>query len=324
MWTYDIDVQHSFAWGERQEIVWGGGFRRFRSHFDNAAGTEFHPATTEHNLGNFFVQDTIAISDAVKLTLGTKFEDDPFVGIEILPSGRLSWKTPDGTLLWASVSRAVRAPSLWDRDLHQIVDGFTLLAGGRFKSETVVAYEAGYRGQPLENLTLSVSAYYNVYDRLRSVEFSPGPAFPLVYANLVEGDVYGVEIWGTWQVMENWRVSAGANLMHQDLRFKKGSFQLTGFEILGNDPDEQYFLRSSWSFAPGFDFDIDARYVAELPNPHVPSYVGLNARLAYHVNERIDVVLRGENLAGAHREFGPFATAPEFEPAAFLALEWRS
>ena len=31
--TYDLDLQHSFSWGSRQEIVWGGGYRVMRDNF---------------------------------------------------------------------------------------------------------------------------------------------------------------------------------------------------------------------------------------------------------------------------------------------------
>jgi iron complex outermembrane receptor protein len=322
MRTYDIDAQHSFAWGERHEIVWGGGFRLFHDSFSNTDSTLFLPPATTHTLANLFVQDTIALSHALKLTLGTKFEDDPFVGIETLPSARIAWKAGDRSLIWASVSRAVRAPSLWDRNLHQVVGGFTLLAGGRFKSETLVAYEAGYRGKPLANLSLSANVFYNVYDRLRSVEFSPGPAFPLVYGNLMEGETYGLEAWAGYGVTENWVVSAGINLLEQHLRLKPQSFKLVGTESAGNDPGEQFFLRSSWRLDADFDLDVDARYIGALPNPHVPAYMGLNARLGWHATEHVDIVLSGANLAGSHREFGP-AGSLEFGPSVLLTLQWR-
>jgi iron complex outermembrane receptor protein len=214
----------------------------------------------------------------------------------------------------------VRAPSLWDRNLNLVGGGITVLSGGRFESETLVAYEAGYRGQPLPDVSVSASVYYNVYDRLRSVEFSPGPAFPLVYGNLMEGETYGVEAWASYRVTENWVVSAGLNLLHEDLRFKPRSFQLLGIESAGNDPEEQFFLRSSWNISRDFEFDIDARYVGELPNPNVPAYVGLNARLAWHATERFDVVLSGANLAGSHPEF----SGAEFEPSVLLTLQWRT
>jgi iron complex outermembrane receptor protein len=138
----------------------------------------------------------------------------------------------------------------------------------------------------------------------------------------MEGETYGVEAWGTYRMMDGWFVSAGLNLMHQDLGFEPESFQLQGIETAGNDPDEQFFLRSAWTISPDFDLDVDARYVGELPNPKVPGYFGLNARLAWHATDRIDLVLSGANLAGSHREFGP-AGSIEFSPSVLLTLQWR-
>ena len=108
---------------------------------------------------------------------------------------RLAWRPNDDALIWGAVSRGVRTPSRFDRDLINP----RLVAGGPdFTSETLVAYELGYRGQPATNLSLSVSAYYNVYDNLRTAEASTAAVFPLVIRNGMRGETYGVETWAAW------------------------------------------------------------------------------------------------------------------------------
>ncbi len=88
--------------------------------FTNTPTIKFLPPKTTRTLSNGFVQDTISVSDFVKLIVGAKLEDDPFVGLQVLPNVRLSWKATNSDLFWAAVSRAVRAPSLWDRDLNEL------------------------------------------------------------------------------------------------------------------------------------------------------------------------------------------------------------
>ena len=66
------------------------------------------------------------------------------------------------------------------------------------------------------------------------------------------------------------------------------------------------------------ELDIDARYIGALPNPAVPAYVGINARIGWHMTDHLELALSGYNLAGVHREF----SAIVFEPNALLTLKW--
>ncbi|HEV2561850.1 MAG TPA: TonB-dependent receptor [Rhizomicrobium sp.] len=323
--TFDLDAQHSFSWGA-QEIVWGGGYRVFHDKFDNTPSVQFLPAVTTHSLINFFVQDTISLSDTLKLILGTKFEDDPFVSPEWLPSARVSWKVSNNDLLWAAVSRAVRAPALWDRNLNEFLGNFHVLGSGNFQSEKLVAYEAGYRSAPLTNLSFSLSAYYNVYDDLRSYEITPVTLFPLVYGNKMFGHTYGGEFWGTYGIADWWRLSAGINLEHETLQFRKGSFSTllgSNAPVAGNDPKHQFSLRSSMDLPHNMELDVGLRTIGALPNPAVPAYTEADARLGWHVMENLELSLAGFNLLHDHHaEFDAAPGRKEFERSFTVSAQW--
>src|SRR4029077_11637059 len=222
--TYDLDLQHAFSWGTRQSIVWGGGYRLqyddFPSVLSPLHALIFMPRERRLTLANAFVQDTVSLTPALKLTLGTKIEDEPYAGLEPLPSARLSRKISGNNLLWAAVARAVRAPSRIDRDVYEIVGPIVVVAGGHFEPETLVAYELGYRVQPTSRSSISVSTFYNVYDDLRSAEFAPGGQFPVTFQNRMTGGTYGVEIWGSFEVSAWWRLDAGANWLHKNLHYE--------------------------------------------------------------------------------------------------------
>ena len=92
---------------------------------------------------------------------------------------------------WAAVSRAVRTPSRAEEDIRIVLpEGAYRTTAvhqrpARVDSEIVYAYEAGYRAQLLEVLSLDVAGYFNDYDKLvtgehvdRRVECPPGPPFP--------------------------------------------------------------------------------------------------------------------------------------------------
>ncbi len=307
--TYDLDLQHTFRLGSRHQIVWGGGVRLTRDDFlvePNPALTQFFsPQKRSLTYGNAFAQDSITLDPSLKLIVGLKLESDPYDGLQPLPSIRLSWKAGADALLWAAVSRAVRSPSRLDRDFFETAGSAAVLSGGSFKSEKLTAFEAGYRGQPTPRSTLSVSAYYNLYRDLRSIELSPAGGLPVSFENAMEGETWGVEVWGDYQAAAWWRLSAGFNWLHKTLRYKPGASGIFGFDIAGDDPDYQVSLRSMMQLRPNLSFDVDFRQIGALPAPASPAYAELGARLGWAITPKVEVSLSGTNLLHArHLEFG--------------------
>ena len=171
--TYDVDFQHRFPLGERHDIVWGLGYRLIEDDVGNSPAVAFLPPQVSRQWFSGFVQDEIAlVKDRVHLTLGTKIEHNDYTGFEFQPSGRLAWRLSEQQILWSAISRAVRTPSRIDRELFLRVDDPDLRIDGGpdFESEELLAYELGYRVQPFSRLGLSLAAYYNDYDDLRSRE----------------------------------------------------------------------------------------------------------------------------------------------------------
>ena len=141
------------------------------------------------------MQDQFSLGPKALLTVGSKVEDNHYTGLEFEPSIRLQRELENNQLLWGAVSRAVRTPSRIDHDLLEPSSGQTILAGGSdFQSETVIAYEAGYRGQFGPKLIGSVSVFYNDYSHVRSLRSTPGTFLPLVFANDLEGETHGAEL----------------------------------------------------------------------------------------------------------------------------------
>jgi iron complex outermembrane receptor protein len=314
LYTYDLDIQHSFSIGKRQNIVWGGGYRLQYDDFPTVLSATqlltFIPKDRKLALGNIFVQDTIAINQTVKLILGAKAEDDPYTGWQALPNARLSWGLSDEQMIWAAASRAVRAASRLDRDLYEILGPLVVIRGGDFQPEKLTAYELGYRAQTTSDSSVSVSTFYNVYDDLRTAEYSPGGQLPVMFANLMEGETYGAEVWGTYQVRDGWRLDAGASWLRKNLRFKPGSAQIAGTAIAGDDPSYQASLSSTMFFARQGLFYLGLRQVGSLPDPASPAYTALDARLAWDLSPSLQLSLQGQNLIHSHHlEFGT-AVAP--------------
>jgi iron complex outermembrane receptor protein len=174
--TYDIDFQHRFSLGPRHHIVWGTGYRFSHDVVENAPAIAFLPTTLDRNLFSAFVQDQIALSAKLSLTLGSKLEHNDYTGFEVEPNVRLQWTWTPNQTLWSAISRAARTPSRIDRDLTEPAPPRTLvLRGGRdYGSEYVTAYELGYRGEISSTMTGSLSTFYNEYREVRSTSVTPG------------------------------------------------------------------------------------------------------------------------------------------------------
>ncbi len=332
--TYDFDVQHSFSFGTWQHIVWGGGYRLTNDNFPTdvsaAQGAFFVPQKSTLHLGDIFVEDTVAAGESVKIIPGLKLEADPFSRLEPLPSLRVSWEVTESDMVWAAVSRAVRAPSRLDRDLYENVGPVLFIKGGDFQPEKLIAYELGYRAQPSRDATVSISTYYNVYSDLRSAEYS-ATGLPIVFGNGMQGDTYGLEAWGSYRMTGWWKVTAGVDWLHKNLHFKTGSSGLGGIEIAGDDPTYQIALRSTMDVAPDVTFDCNLRRIAALPAPPSPSYTELDVNVRWAITSSLELSIRGSNLLQPHHlEFGSTegslqvgATGVETGRSFFVDTQWR-
>jgi len=317
----DVEFQHGLRPMGAHRLTWGGGYRHGDDHVGNSAIIAFLPADRRLRWANIFAQDEIALLDKLRLTLGTKFENNYYTGTEPLPSARLAWKFQPQRLVWGAVSRAVRAPSRIDRDFF-VTAGPTQLNGGPdFASEVVKVFEVGYRDQPLPQATYSISLFHNIYDKLRSVE--PAPGGGVVLGNKMEGTANGLEAWGSYQAASNWRLSAGAFFLRQHLRLKPDSGD-TNVSAAGNDPAHQWLLRSSLDLSNSTELDIRVRRVGALPNPSVAAYTAVDVRYAWRLLRELELALVGQNLfASSHAEFGNAATRSELARGAYLKLKWN-
>jgi iron complex outermembrane receptor protein len=321
--AYDVDAQSSFAVGSRQTVVTGLGYRVTGDEFLKGPTTSFLvPASRTLSVADAFVQDQISLNSDLTLTLGLKGEYNSYTGMELMPDGRIGWSITEDDLVWAAISRAVRTPARFDRDLYA---PRTLAGGPDFDSEQLLAYEIGYRGQPSEALSFSLSAFYNVYDDLRTVEASSALVFPLVVRNGMEGETYGIELWGNVAAASWWRLSAGLTTLRKDLRLKPGSTDIFGVGFAGNDPSYQASIRSSMDLPYDIEFDVDMRAVDDLPDPRVPGYVEADARLAWHATPAVEFWVQGANLLHArHPEFeNPAVPATEIPRSVTAGARWR-
>ena len=319
--TVDIDFQHRFAVGSKQDIVWGLSYRYMADRFDGKgvfAGA-LEPRVSHDVLVSGFAQDQIALTDAFRLTLGTKLEHNDFSGFEVQPSARAAWEVNRGRTLWAAVSRAVRVPTRIERDVSINVSDpagnpvIRLLGNENSKAEELTAYELGYRWQVAANLSLDLAGFHNQYRRLASLELgtpfvdaSGKSIVPIVTENLTDGRANGVEMQAAYAPVEQWQLVGTYSYISLDV-VPHGLDLNRGQLYEGATPRHQFGLRSLLDLPAGFELDAQLRRITQIESSpqlpigaSVPAYTELDLRLAWHALERVELSLVGQNLLHDH------------------------
>jgi iron complex outermembrane receptor protein len=332
--TFDVEMQHRFALGSRNDVVWGVGYRSIADHWNSESSTQIVPAQRTKSLSTAFVQDDVnLVADRLWLMLGSKFSYDNQVGLEVQPGVRLLWTPVEDQTVWASIARAVRTPDRFERGGRSDVSAFPTGPGGptalvafignrNLKVEELIAYELGYRIEASQRLSIDIAVFYNVYDNLVGFEagtpvfeINPSPPhllFPQNADNISGGHSYGGEVEMQWGVTDHWRLAAGYSWLH--MRFLDGSSEF-------DSPEQQAHLRSYLALPRNLELTGAISFVDRLRTQGIASYVRLDLGLTAHPRKSLEVGVWGQNLLDVrHAEFASVTTTLVTEvPRALVA-----
>lgn len=330
--TLSVELQHSLRFSPRYQVTYGAGYRIAFDHVDNAAAFAFLPGSLTMYWGNAFIQNEVTVAEHLRLTAGLRLENNNYTGVEYLPTLRLAWKPTTHQLLWTSASRAVRTPSRIDRDFFSpttpaLVNGalrFAVAGGPDFIAEVANVAEIGYRVEPVPQVSLSATAFYSRYDRLRT--FEPGlNGAASTFQNRAQGTARGLESWASWQVLPNLRWSAGLVTQRIETQLKPGSRDTSADTGLAtSDPSNYSMVRAAWEPAPGHTLDLTVRRTGALARPAVPAYTNADLRYGWKIHRTVELAVTGQNLIHqSHAEYGAAASRSLYERAAFLSVRWQ-
>jgi len=317
--TLDLDFQHRFNFFERQDIVWGLGYRFISDKFDNTLDITMDPERLDQDLVSAFVQDEIQLlPDRLFLIVGSKFEHNDFTGLEVQPSIRMMWTPEKRHSIWGAISRAMRMPSRLEHDVRAISpfepQPIGTLGNNNLDSEELTAYELGYRVQPRSNLLLDTAVFYYDYDKLIGLKSGetfpingifPTDVIPVLYDNNLEGEAYGLEVTADWKVIRQWRLMASYGYLYT--KISGDDIELAEISESFNpktNPRNQFSVRSLFDITKQIDFDLWLRYVGSLREINVSAYTTIDARLAWRPMENLELSVVGQNLfEEGHSEF---------------------
>jgi iron complex outermembrane receptor protein len=341
--TYDLDFQHRLGIFRRHELLWGLAYRRVDDQVDGTFTIRFDPPERVTHLASAFVQDVMTFDDnRWQITLGAKLEDNSYTGLEVLPNARVRWNVVDRHSIWGGVSRSVRLPSRANRELTFLSAAFPgpgpllnvvgIVGNENVQADELLANELGYRFQASDRLGFGVTGFYYIYSNMITPidgqpELAGDPSNPYVFvpqlfANVMEGETYGLELSSTWSVVDRWRLSGWYAWFEPRLQIKDRSRPV--FDAL-DQPEHQAHLRSYLDITKKLSVDALVYYVDTLAE--VPSFVRFDANLTWRPIPTLEVIGGVRNLFDdQHLEFiskRAITLRREIERDVFVMIAWR-
>jgi iron complex outermembrane receptor protein len=324
--TFDLDFQHHLTLGGRHDVVWGFGYRNNRDHMSPNPTITLTPATFSSSIENAFFQDEInLVKDRLWLTVGTKVEHNYYTGFEVEPTVRLLWTPGKRHTFWTAFSKANKTPARGEADIRYNLETFpvaedqvallSFFGKSGLDSEELKAYEFGYRFEPNESISLDVTSFYNVYDRLRNLEpgtpfFEAAPlpphlVFPLVYDGKAYGFTYGAEALLGWKVRTFWTLQGGYTWFVPSIKLDPSSLDVfTISELNSGSPRNQFQIRSYLDLPHRFTLDTSLYRVGRLAAGSIPAYTRFDTHLGWRLNKWTELSVVGQNLFDPrHPEF---------------------
>lgn len=338
----DIDFQHRFQPNSWHDIVWGLGYRHIEDEFGNTPQIVISPAKETTSIYSAFVQDEINLmADQLWLTIGSKLEQNDYTGTEIQPSLRLLWKPRAKHSLWTGMSRAVRSPARAEDTANVIVGmfpsspyPFPIRVEGNpdLEAEELLAYEAGYRFQASDDLSLDLALYYNDYKNLITYQTT---ATGLEFFNGLEGNTYGFELSSEWTAT-SW-LKSELSYSYINLHIDKADTVSSELQVVAekSSPKHQLSVRTNIAMRKNLHLNLWGRYVDQVKaattvalrsDIEVDSYFELDANIIWQPREGLELMLAGQNLLdNRHLEFvqEQFTSPIEIERSVYAKLTWE-
>ena len=354
----DFDFVYDKSFEKGHSVVWGLGHRTSWIEIEGQAPL-LNPNQTNGSMrggryetvdGHFntFVQaDFSFFDDALNFGLGAKVERNEYTGWEIQPKALASYKF-DNSLIWASVSRAVRTPSFFESRLDITLEALEPFTGANitpipmiinfassrdFESEEVLSYEAGFRTQLGDSVLLDIAAFFNDYEELRASVPQPpvlslGPPTPHVITTLatfneLAAETHGVEVSLDYTPNEKWGLRTNYSYLNDNV---DPELELSYSEEGGaSSPKHKANVTAYWHINDDWLLNTSLHYSGEVELFNLDEFYDLDMRLAWSPVPDFEIALTGRNLIEDNRqEFVPVAltyVVTEVERSVGLSLD---
>ncbi len=360
--TFDFEFNYRFNLFDSAEVVWGLGYRTSSDEFNNEGSNFIISSSSREFVSGFGQIEWELMPETLRLIAGVKLEDNEPTGFDAQPSARLMWSPDDRSALWLSASRAIRTPSRGDSDgtINQLFPAVppmtpgnplpltlvsSLLPNPDIKTESLEAFEFGYRRQFSDTVFVDIASFYNRYEDLRSA--APGPLtcqpggdvfqlnpaclfasgyvqIPITLQNETEGETFGSEATLEWRPNSDWRIQATYSYLDIHL---DGDLIVSSDEAPEiKDPHHQASLRARYEHSSKLSASLWVRYRDVVPEYNLNARTVFDLRVEWRPVPEFEIALVGKNLNDPQEvEFQSelYDVPPiEVERSAYIQLRW--
>lgn len=295
--SIQFEISQQLEPWENHRLQYGFGYDLIHSRTDFFLGA-FVDSIRQNNF-RAYVSDTWDIPESnLSISFGAQAIQHEFSGFDLQPSLRASWTPHDYSSYWISASRAVRTPSIEEE----------VLFVGDPRSESVLAIEAGWRGEVAEGVSVDLALYYNDYEDVRTEVFDENTFdFRLLYGST--GSSRGVEV-GVDAKLADWWTLRGAYSTHFGTHDSNGVDPNVDF-VDSQYPVHLFNLRSYVDLAEDWELDV-AAYVVERFEDHPvggdgPEYWRGDVRVGWDVCDDVRLAFGVQGFNDSLRsEYGPY------------------
>jgi len=313
-----LDWQWRAPISERHELYVGAGYQQYWDSINGRFFASFNPTSSVYRDGDVVVRDEWQLlPQRLMVSAGMRTDYNSYSRFEYQPSFRLLYTPSARESIWFAASRAIRAPSRYDRALQVDAGGLSTALGvpmetsfvgsKAFQSEVERSLEMGYRRQAGQRWSVDLSTFWSYYDRLRAIQGplmpiltwvggNPILTMPMTLGNFASGRSYGGEIWGYWQVSSNWRLTPSYSYLNET-QWLPGS-QTAAYNWDGRPATihHQGFLRSQHDLTKNLQFDLMARAHSRDLTWALPGALTVDARLAWRPFRTAEISLLLQDL----------------------------
>ena len=131
------------------------------------------------------------------------------------------------------------------------------------------------------------------------LENTPAPAHlvqPLLFANNMSGEAYGLELSADWRARDWFRVRGSYTLFELELHRKAGTGTASNEAAEKRDPRHQLSLTAELDLGSDVELDATFRAVDRLSERNIRGYMTADVRLAWKPLDNVELSLVGRNL----------------------------
>ncbi|MEO5774726.1 MAG: TonB-dependent receptor [Sphingomicrobium sp.] len=337
-WTQgDLDMGLHWRPNDTHDFNFGFGARVIHDDLTSTPSLSLDPESATERWVSSYVQDDISlVPNRLRLTLGAKLEHNSFTGVEFQPNARLFYRPDPAFAVWASVSRAARTPSRYERggtldvailapntqnNPSPLPQRFRLIGSANRPSAIVKAFEAGLRWDFVPGWTMDLAAYRNKYDRLPTPITAavvpimvPGVPFPVaiqvdsLLAGRAKASTRGGEFSLTGKIAPWWQLALSWSHFKYSIPNDPATGQPYRLIVgLNGSPRDQLKIRTGIDLPGEVSVNGSLRRVSALGVANIPAYTEVDLKVTHQPMAGLDLSLIGQNLIHKrHLEFSEF------------------